>query len=178
MGISFVNHKAKILIKEYPRADSLKKEVLSLLTFTPHIPKDNTNVKAFHTDWDWHPDNVIFNNFKTFIINEIEKEYGRLSYISDHGLSKTYKCADFWVNVYSKGEYAVPHAHDPSVYSFAYFLNSKWYDSPLIFSDSGKKIRPKEGKFVVFPSYLKHHVPKHRYDHNRITVSGNFKVSE
>ena len=101
-----------------------------------------------------------------------------MSYISDHNTSKTYKCTDFWVNVYSKGEYAVPHAHEPALYSFAYFLNSKWYDSPLIFSDSGKKIRPKEGKFVVFPSYLKHHVPKHRYDHNRITISGNFTVSE
>ena len=49
-------------------------------------------------------------------------------------------------------------------------------DIALVFSDSGKRIRPKEGKYVIFPGYLKHHVPKHRYTDTRITLSGNFTI--
>ena len=56
------------------------------------------------------------------------------------------------------------------------FLKAKWYYSPLVFTESGKRIRPKEGRFVAFPAYLKHHVPKHRYKDTRITLSGNFSV--
>ena len=61
-------------------------------------------------------------------------------------------------------------------YSFAYFVKAKWYHAPFILSDSGKMIRPKEGKYVIFPSYLMHHVPKHRYNDTRITLSGNCSV--
>ena len=55
-------------------------------------------------------------------------------------------------------------------------MKSTWYDSPLVFTDSGKRIRPKEGRFVAFPAYLLHHVPKHRYKDPRITLSGNLTI--
>ena len=58
----------------------------------------------------------------------------------------------------------------------AYFVKSKWYYPPLVFTDSGKRIRPKEGTFVAFPAYLMHHVPKHRYNDTRITLSGNLTI--
>ena len=86
------------------------------------------------------------------------------------------QCLNFWANVYEKGDYAESHDHKPHDFSFAYFLKSKWYDSPLVFTESGKRIRPKEGKYVIFPSYLLHHVPKNRYNHQRITLSGNLLI--
>ena len=45
-----------------------------------------------------------------------------------------------------------------------------------VFDDSGYKVRPKDGRFVAFPAYLIHHVPKNRFNEKRVTVSGNFII--
>ena len=175
MEVISVKHKADIIKGEYQFADKVKSEVLSLLKVCNPIPQDNSNVKAsIHTEWDWEPDNIKFRNLKEYIREEVEKVYkpGAMS----TGARDRIECTNFWANVYKKGDYAQKHNHKPNDYSFAYFLKSKWYYSPLIFSNSGKRIRPIEGTFVAFPSYLEHHVPKHRYNDTRITLSGNLDI--
>ena len=177
MVITFVKHNAPIIIGDYQFADKVKNEVLSLLkNGAPAISQDKTNVKAsLHTIWDWEPKNITFNNLKNYIRAEIER-YFRPGAMSD-GPRLPVNCINFWANVYEKGDYAISHCHKPNDFSFAYFVKSKWYYSPLVFSDSGKLVRPKEGRFVAFPSYLKHHVPKHRYNDTRITLSGNLLMN-
>ena len=175
MKVISVKHKADIIKGEYQFADKVKSQVLSLLKVCSPIPQDNSNVKAsIHTEWDWEPDNITFRNLKEYIREEIEKHYkpGDTS-----GGSRIFvRVGSFWANVYEKGDYARPHCHKPNDFSFAYFVKSKWYYPPLVFTDSGKRIRPKEGTFVIFPSYLKHSVPKHRYNDTRITLSGNLDI--
>ena len=167
-----VNHYAKVLVGDYQFADRVKEQVLSSLKTCNPIPQDNSNVKAsVHTEWDWEPDNIAFRNLKGFIREEVERFF-KPGAQSDGGRSPLI-CANFWANVYEKGDYAQSHCHKPYDFSFAYFVKSKWYYPSLVFTDSGKRIRPKEGRFVAFPSYLKHHVPKHRYNDTRITLSGN-----
>ena len=83
---------------------------------------------------------------------------------------------EFWGNVYGKGDYADPHHHSPNAISLVYFLKSKWYFSPLVFSDFGEKVDPIEGKYVLFPSHILHHVPVHKFDQKRITLSSNFSI--
>ena len=39
-------------------------------------------------------------------------------------------------------------------FGFVYFLKAKWYHPSFIFTDSGKKIRPKEGTYLLFPYHL------------------------
>jgi len=174
MEVISVKHKADILIGEYQFADKVKEQVRTLLDRgVVAIPQDNSNVKAsLHSEWNWEPDNITFRNLKSYIEEELEKYYrpGAMS----SGVRRRLKYYNFWANVYEKGDYAKSHCHKPHAFSFAYFVKAKWYDSPLVFSDSGKRIRPKEGTFVAFPSYLNHHVPKHRYNDTRITLSGNF----
>ena len=171
-----VTHNAEILIGEYQFPDKVKNEVLSLLKTTTPIAQENSNVKAsMHTEWDWHHNNITFRNLKGFIREEIERYY-KPGATSD-GTRMRLKCINFWANVYEKGDYAQSHCHKPMDFSFAYFVKAKWYDSPLIFTYSGKRVRPKEGRFVAFPAYLKHHVPKHRYTDTRITLSGNFTIN-
>ena len=175
MEVISVKHKADIIKGEYQFADKVKSEVLSLLKFCNPIPQGKSNVKAsIHTEWDWEPDNITFRNLKAYIREEIEKHYrpGAMS----SGVRNRIECNNFWGNVYEKGDYAQSHCHKPYDYSFAYFVKAKWYDSPLVFTDSGKRIRPKEGTFVAFPAYLNHHVPKHRYNDTRITLSGNLTI--
>ena len=170
-----VPHNAEVIVGDYQFADQIKSEVLSLLKTCNPISQDNSNVKAsLPTDWDWEPDNITFRNLKAFVREEIER-YFRPGAMSD-GPRLPVNCINFWANVYEKGDYAESHCHKPNDFSFAYFVKSKWYYSPLVFSDSGKLVRPKEGRFVAFPSYLKHHVPKHRYNDTRITLSGNLKI--
>ena len=175
MEVISVKHKADIIKGEYQFADKVKKEVLSLLKVCNPIPQDNSNVKAsIHTEWDWEPDNITFRNLKSYIREEIEKHWQPGWTWSGRDMLKV---KNFWANVYEKGDYAQSHCHKPHDFSFAYFVKSKWYYPPLVFSDSGKRIRPKEGTFVAFPAYLMHHVPKHRYNDTRITLSGNLTIN-
>ena len=175
-----VKHKASIIIGNYQFADSLNQEVIEQLKYAEDI--GHTNVKASkHTVFDWLPENKKFNNFKSFILSETEKyfapsvNHAGKRIISPSGEIIKLKCPNLWANVYLKGDHAVKHDHKPNAFSFAYFVKSKWYDSPLIFTDSGKRIRPKDGRYIIFPAYLLHRVPKNRYKHSRITLSGNLK---
>jgi hypothetical protein len=168
-----VKHCAEIIIGDYQFAEPLNQEVLHQLKFAKDI--GHTNVKAFHTDWDWLPNNQKIKNFKSFILSEIEKNYqpgAKIDGSCDFG-----EIVNLWGNLYKKGDYAQRHSHKAYKYSFAYFVKAKWYDSPLVFDDSGKKIRPKEGRYVIFPSYLLHSVPKNRYNHERVTLSGNYLLN-
>ena len=171
MEVISVKHKAVIIKGEYQFADKVKREVLSLIRTANNI--GHTNVKAFHTDWNWEPDNITFRNLQSYIREEIEKHYR-----PGTGDRDCLKCISFWANVYEKGDYTQAHDHKPHDFSFAYFVKTKWYYPPLVFSESGKKIRPKEGTFVAFPGYLTHHVPKHRYNNTRITLSGNLSIDK
>ena len=177
MKIRSIRHNAKILIGDYQFSDSVKKEVFSLLARgVESISQNETNVKStLHTPFRWEPDNIIFRNLKNYIIAETER-YFQPGAMSDGHRSRLY-CRNFWANVYEKGDYAESHCHKPWDFSFAYFVKAKWYDSPLIFTERGKRIRPKEGRFVAFPAYLMHHVPTHRYKDPRITLSGNLRLT-
>lgn len=169
-----VRHDAEIIVGDYQFADSLNKEVLHQLKHT--VNHGHTNVKcSVFTGWNWLPDNPKVKNFKSFIISEIERKFSPGKMTTGEWISG--KMINFWGNVYRKDDYAQSHCHEPFLYSFAYFVKAKWYDSPLIFDDSRKRIRPKEGRYVIFPSYLLHSVPKHRYNHERITLSGNYWVN-
>ena len=175
MKIEVVKHRAPILRGNYPFADRLKDEVLSKVKHADPIPQENSNVKAsLHTIWNWEWDNIILKNFRDYIVNEVETAF-KPGAVSDGKRHRLF-CKSAWANVYEKGDYANSHCHRPNDWSFAYFVKSKWYHSPLVFTASGKRIRPKEGTFVAFPSFLVHHVPKHRYNDTRITISGNLLV--
>ena len=80
-----------------------------------------------------------------------------------------------WANIYYKGDYTISHNHQDFTmgFSFAYFLKSEWYHPPFVFTNSGKKIKSKEGTYVIFPNHVNHHVPKNRFKETRITLSGN-----
>ena len=167
-----VKHNTTVLVGNYQFADRVKEQVISCLKTCTSIPITHSNVKAsLHTVWEWESDNITFRNLKSFIREEIERYFEPGS--SCDGGREFLNVGNFWANVYEKGDYAQSHCHKPWDFSFAYFVKAKWYHAPLILTDSGKRIRPKEGKYVIFPAYLKHHVPKHRYNDTRITLSGN-----
>ena len=161
-----------ILIGEYPFHKHLKEEIVPLLEKYPDIQQRKTNVKATMTEWKWNPGSERIERLKQCIITEIYNHF-QYNYINEPQLAVIFK--DFWANVYRKGDYTKSHNHMGSMYSFAYFLKATWYDSPFVFTHSKKRIRPKEGRYIIFPSHLTHHVPKSRFNGTRITFSGNLE---
>ena len=180
MKVRYINHKAPVIIGDYPYADAFNEEVLSLLESGRYEHVGKTNVKAFiHTEWNWEPNNIKFRNLKAYIREEIERYYKPGAMITVTAKTrKRLQCYNFWGNVYKKGDYTQSHNHRPYDWSFAYFVKAKWFYSPLVFTDSEKKVRPKEGRFVAFPAFMNHHVPEHRYSNTRITVSGNYQLDK
>ena len=168
MSIVKVRNLADVYVGDYPLAKNLQDNLLSKLEDYPDQQGRKTNVQATMTEWDFEKDNIHVQNFRKFILNELLTQ--------DHNHDRSYKFVDFWGNVYRKGDYTRRHDHKLTYYSMVYFLKSKWYYSPLLFGHDGTRIRPKPGRYVLFPGYLIHEVPRHRYNSSRITLSGNISA--
>jgi len=83
-----------------------------------------------------------------------------------------YKITSYWMAFYNKGDYAISHQHSPASLAFVYFINCPVGSSPLVFSTSNTIIEPEDGKLIIFPGNLNHHVPKNECD-GRLVFSGN-----
>jgi hypothetical protein len=167
-----VKNFSSVVIGDYPTHENLSSQITPILeNYSGGI--GHTNLKCIHTEWNWGSDIFEIQNFKTFIMNETFKNFDTKLVGSSQ---TTLECSNFWANIYRKGEYSESHHHIPYNISFVYFLKCRWSDSPFIFTDCEKRIRPKEGRYVIFPSHLKHYVPKQRNNSKRITLSGNIKI--
>jgi len=87
--------------------------------------------------------------------------------------SRNAKITDMWGVQYLTGENTDPHTHHPNTLSFVYFVSSQKNDSPLVFCDSLFKFNGKPGELLIFPSHLKHYVPKQKNKNKRTTIAGN-----
>ena len=188
MKIIKVQHISEIYEGMYPFHQQLSDELLPILKEYPDKQDKKTNVKATHTEWNFLPDNVQVKKLKVYVLNEINKDCPFRTILADDYVKLG--MMELWANVYNKGDYALNHHHLPNNYSFLYFLKSKWYHSPFIIRPRSAdrqyhkldpyihptKIRPREGKFIVFPSHLRHEVPVHRFKEQRMTLSGNIRI--
>jgi hypothetical protein len=78
-------------------------------------------------------------------------------------------------NVYENGQENLPHSHPNDEFVFNYFVKSPPNSAPFIFTTSGEEIEPIEGRLMVFPGHLKHHVPISNHKGKRITLAGNIR---
>ena len=167
------NHEI-FVFDNYPRQNLLLEDLGDYFENHKDCQNRQTNVKATMTEWNLDLPSQEFVQFKNIII----------SVVKDLNLywSCSFKIKTLWANIYRKGDYTISHDHDPSRYSFVYFLKSKPNFSPLIFDNidlknkkkKWKVVKPTEGRLVIFPGFLKHRVPVHIHDETRITISGNF----
>ena len=190
MKLIKVQHISEVYEGKYPFHQKLSDELLPILNDYFDQQDHQTNVKATQTEWDFQADNLYVKKLKKYILNEIDT-YCPLSTILDKDTINL--CVhEMWGNIYNKGDYTANHHHLPHNYSFLYFLKAKWYHPSLVFRPSSldrryhkldpiilpTKIRPREGKFLIFPSYLRHEVPIHRFKEQRITLSGNIRLAD
>ena len=87
---------------------------------------------------------------------------------------------DTWGLVYTTGQSAKVHNHWPSLWSYTYCVSACENCSPLVFPNANEplSVTPKTSQMIVFPSWLKHEVPKHTCEHDRIMLSGNLNVDK
>ena len=84
---------------------------------------------------------------------------------------------DCWGAIYSKGNYTKTHEHWPQIWSWVYNVECCDNCAPLMFNDSSHSIHPKSGNMVLFPGWIRHSVPEHQCDHERIILAGNLGMN-
>lgn len=88
---------------------------------------------------------------------------------------------DFWAQVHEKGMSTNTHAHLPADISGVYYVKVPEGSGVLAFvleTDHlmPEIVEPKEGKLVLFPSWLSHYVTRNQSDERRISVSFNMSI--
>jgi hypothetical protein len=140
----------------YPRQNLLLRDLGDYFENYEDCQNRQTNVKATMTEWRLDIPSQEFIEFKNIILSvakDLNLYWGR-----------SFEIDTIWANIYRKGDFTQSHDHEPSRYSFVYFLKSKPNSSPLIFEsiDLKKKrkkkevVKPIEGRLVIFPGFLKH----------------------
>ena len=171
-----------VITEKHPYHESLKeklmKDIDGLKFYTPEDNYAFTNIRGSQYNFDKNePKSVRL--ITQWIYNLILGKYSS-SFI---GLKEEYLHTDdtshppnisssSWFARYNEGELTWKHDHKHALLGYVYFINSPKGSSPLVFSTSGKRIKPEEGTVVIFPGTLMHHVPKNRCN-NRLILAGN-----
>ena len=167
----------KIEIHHHPHHQSLNKKLMddfSKLNFYSYENTLNhTNIKGSQFGFSGDNSNlkpkgvVLIENWVEQIIKD---KYGSQS-LTDSKFAT-------WAARLDKGQQTLEHDHlFHATFAFVYFVNAPKGASPLIFTTSGKKIKPEPGKLVLFPAPLRHKVPVNKCD-NRVTIASNITITE
>ena len=158
-----------VLVEYHPYHENLNKKILqdslefNFVDAEQSIQRggDYSNVRALQTI-----EGVITSKsidlIYEWIANLIRKEYRGWNY----------RVGSSWLARYDKGNYAVSHDHIPAAFSFVYFVKCPKGSAPLVFTTSGKRIKAEDGKVLIFPGNMKHHVPKNKGE-GRMVLAGN-----
>ena len=161
-----IREKLEVLVDHYPNYTSLNPKLMEDVKRADYSLSYKTNIYGKHSNWNTKTDNIKFiTDWVYWILNQ---NYGLIKNGYEHRLN----FYETWFAIYDKGEYAKEHLHELSVWSFVYFINCPKGSSPLVFSSSGRRMKAEEGKIVIFPGHLRHHVPKNGCN-GRIVLAGN-----
>ena len=163
------------VIEKFYRNPSLQKRIANTCRAIGDEQYKKSNVKADMTSWFMHETDKDFE-----IIANKAIEIAHDNSPSAVALA-TYDC---WGAVYKKGDWSKNHDHWPQIWSWVYNVECCDDCAPLVFHDSrddvnsdhAYSLKPKSGRFTMFPGWIKHSVPKHDCDHDRIIVAGNISA--
>ena len=154
-----------IVVEKYPLHESINKKIIEdfkgfrFMRDITNSVGTKTNVKAPQTYNDIMSPSISL--IKEWVVNLVRNYNG-----------VTFEVSSCWGAKYGKGDYTISHEHFPATFAFVYFLKSPRGSSPLVFTHSGKKIKAEDGKVVIFPGNIRHHVPKNNCE-GRLVLAGN-----
>ena len=140
-----------------------------------------TPAKCLMTRWDMH---TVYESFVSVSEKAIEiAEACPLSTKTDTEgtpLKVPLYLNDTWGLVYTTGQSAKVHNHWPSLWSYTYCVFACEECAPLVFPNAKEplSVTPKTSQMIVFPAWIKHEVPAHKCEHDRIMLSGNLNVDK
>ena len=171
----------ELIVEKHPYSESLNKQLMEDIKdfyfYSPEQNKRFTTVKATQYNVKSEEKTKTIQLIESWVSSLLHRTYfsSFLSASKEHDARIN---MNIWFAKYNKGDYTLDHRHmNYASYAFVYFVNSPKGSSPLVFTTSGKRIKAEEGKIVIFPPQLSHHVPKNKCD-GRITLSGNIGMVE
>ena len=162
-----VREECYIIIERHPHYKSLNKKLMEDVDNVDYPEglsyEDYFNFYAKHSSYDTLSKNIDIIN--SWVINVLGIQYPPPD-------TYKYSVVDNWFAVYNRGDWVDYHDHVPTTYSFVYFVNCPKGSAPLKFYDRGKTVKAEDGKLVIFPSLLRHSIPKNKCE-NRVSLIGN-----
>ena len=151
--------------------EELQKRLAQTCRNIGDVQKSSTNVQASMTGWVMHETNPDF--------MEVCRIATELAYEHSPRQGVPFMPYDCWGAIYSKGDYTKIHEHWPQIWSWVYNVTCCNKCAPLKFIDSlyEHTIYPKSGNMVLFPGWIRHSVPEHQCDHDRIILAGNLGIN-
>jgi len=157
----------------------------------------NTNSGGWQSDQWLHQD-------KRFskIISTLENKFKQIFNDNNYTDDLVVGIDSMWANVNRYRDSNLPHTHDPSDWSFVYYVKIPEDSGNLVMCDprirKGSKwgiqnfykkitnhfaadlftLPPVLGRLIIFPSYLEHYVTENKTDKPRISISGNIKMEK
>ena len=148
--------------------EELQKRLAQACRNIGDVQKSSTNVQASMTGWYMHETNPDF--------MEVCRMAMDLAYENSPRQGVPFMPYDCWGAIYSKGNYTKTHEHWPQIWSWVYNVECCEQCAPLIFNDAPQGahyVYPKSGNMILFPGWIRHSVPEHQCDHDRIILAGN-----
>ena len=149
-----------------PVLEILNNDLTRIIKQVGDTQNRKTNVKADMTDWFMQRKYQIFNSIGDIAIRLAQKA---------SPCEVQFELYDMWGAVYKRDDFTKFHDHWPHPWSFSYYVKSDG-TTPITFPDSSLLFYPKTNDMVLFPGVLRHGVPIHESDEERIIVSGNIRV--
>jgi len=162
--------KFPVVQKDYSN-EKLQKKLGQACRDIGDVQKSSTNVQASMTGWYMHETNSDF--------MEVCRMAIELAYDNSPRQGVPLIPYDCWGAIYSTGDYTKIHEHWPQIWSWVYNVTCCNKCAPLKFIDSlyEHTIYPKSGNMVLFPGWIRHSVPEHQCDHDRIILAGNLGIN-
>ena len=160
----------------YNKADTLNPILEEKIRSMGDEMGHRSNVKADMTDFRLYEDP----DFKKICDFAILQSINSIEGLSQRGAQiMRWSIIDCWGMVYKnqEGHHTVEHAHWPATFSFVYYVNACEKCSPLQFTRSNFKVKPRSGLMVLFPGNTSHNVPHQNCDHDRVAISGNISAT-
>jgi len=176
MEIYDLNCPQRVYVYEYDFPSINKKIAKTIRDYGDH-QKKQTNVKADMTPWNiTSPEIERLKEWISEMLQHSHPDKTTWQELRFSGKTVPIRFPDCWGNVYKKGDFAREHQHFPSHWSIVYYVEGPQESSPLTFHPDDLQIPFKPGTLIVFPGNMRHSVPPHPVDAERISLALNALV--
>ena len=143
---------------------------------------NRTAAKCLMTRWDMHKEYTTFRDIGAAAIEVAEKcPVAKRTDSSGKPLTVPLFIKECWGLIYVNGNKTEVHNHWPSLWSYTFCVNACDECAPLVFPSTTNdplEVMPNTSQLIVFPAWIKHEVPVHTCNHDRIMVAGNLNIRE